>query len=42
MLWRANDLGIDPEFQVTDINYTLGRILPVGQGAITLGLNVRF
>jgi TonB-linked SusC/RagA family outer membrane protein len=42
MIWKANDLGIDPEFQVTDINYTLGRVLPVGQGAITLGLNVRF
>jgi TonB-linked SusC/RagA family outer membrane protein len=42
MLWKANKFGIDPEFQVTDINYTLGRVLPVGQGAITLGLNARF
>lgn len=42
MLWKANRYGIDPEFQVTDINYTLGRVLPVGQGAVTIGLNVRF
>jgi TonB-linked SusC/RagA family outer membrane protein len=42
MLWKANRYGIDPEFQVTDINYTLGRVLPVGQGAVTVGLNVRF
>jgi len=42
MVWKANDFGIDPEFQVTDINFTLGRVLPVGQGAVTLGLNVRF
>ena len=42
MLWKANKFGLDPEFQISDINYTLDRKMPVGQGAITIGLNVKF
>jgi hypothetical protein len=42
MLWRANNYGLDPEFQITDINYTIDRTMPVGQGAVTIGLNVKF
>lgn len=38
MLWKANKDGIDPEFQNGFDGY---RTLPTGQGAITLGLNVR-
>ena len=34
--------GLDPEFQITDINYTIDRTMPVGQGAVTIGLNVKF
>lgn len=33
MLWKANDHGIDPEF---------GYSTPFGQGAVTLGVNVKF
>ena len=42
MLWRANAYDLDPEFQITDINYTIDRTMPVGQGAVTIGLNVKF
>ncbi len=42
MLWKANPFGLDPEFQITDINFTMDRRMPVGQGAITLGVNVKF
>ena len=42
MLWKANKYGIDPEFQISDINYTLDRTMQVGQGAIAVGLNVKF
>ena len=42
MLWRANTYDLDPEFQITDINYTIDRTMPVGQGAVTIGLNVKF
>lgn len=42
MLWKANKYGLDPEFQITDINYTMERRLPVGQGAVTIGVNIKF
>ena len=42
MLWKANKYDIDPEFQISDINYTLDRSMQVGQGAIAVGLNVKF
>jgi TonB-linked SusC/RagA family outer membrane protein len=42
MLWKANKFGLDPEYQITDINYTMERRLPVGQGAVTIGVNIKF
>ncbi|HMO31640.1 MAG TPA: SusC/RagA family TonB-linked outer membrane protein [Lacibacter sp.] len=42
MLWRANKLGLDPEFQTTDINFTNERRMRVGQGALTFGVNIKF
>jgi TonB-linked SusC/RagA family outer membrane protein len=38
MLWKANKAGIDPEFQNPSSGY---RTLPTGQGAVSLGINVR-
>ncbi|AOM79340.1 hypothetical protein BFS30_20510 [Pedobacter steynii] len=41
MLWKANKLGIDPEFQNSGI-YGGDRSLRTGQGAITFGAHVSF
>lgn len=38
MLWKANDLGIDPEFHF----YGGSRSVRTGQGTITIGANVSF
>jgi TonB-linked SusC/RagA family outer membrane protein len=39
MLWKANEYGIDPEFQNTP---TATRTVPVNQHTITLGANIVF
>ncbi len=39
MLWKANKLGIDPEFQDA---FTGTRSLPSQQGTVTFGVNVKF
>ena len=41
MLWKANKLGIDPEFQDSGL-YGSGRTLRTGQGSLTLGAHVSF
>lgn len=38
MLWKANDLGIDPEFHY----YGGSRSVRTGQGTITIGANISF
>ena len=38
MLWKANNYGIDPEFQYA---FNGARFLPTGQNAISFGINVR-
>lgn len=42
MLWRANDKGIDPEFQLANGPYGGVRTLLTNQGTFTFGLNVKF
>jgi hypothetical protein len=48
MLWKANDYGIDPEFHDAPGGSAAGqlaggiRYMPVNQGAVTAGLNIRF
>lgn len=48
MLWKANKFGIDPEFHDATGGSTSGQVgggiryLRANQGALTLGLNIRF
>ena len=48
MLWKANDYGIDPEFQDASGGSTAGsisggiRYMRTGQGTVTAGINIRF
>jgi len=42
MLWRANDSGIDPEFQLANGANGGVRTLLTNQGTVTFGLNVKF
>lgn len=48
MLWKANEFGIDPEFQDASGGSTAGsisggiRYMRTGQGTLTAGMNIRF